>query len=501
MAVINLYSPRESWTSRSALLLWDQPKTAVITRVFVDSQPAAHAYKGGITLTGLAPDTTYQVRIETTMGDGSVLCSTPCQITTAPTGPVLNITKYGAVGDGKTLNTAAIQQAIDACPERGTVLIPAGCFVSGALFLHGAMTLHLCEGAKLLGSPDLADYPVMPYRFEGREMPGYASLINTRDGTHAGIAITGSGTIDGNGALLFPQEIPQAKTIARGRTVCIRDTDGVYLQGVVIRQSPSWCTHLIYCANVTLNGVQIDTRRDENGAIYDGIFNGDGFDPDSCRNVNVFDCMIASQDDCIAVKSGRDAEGRQVGIPSENIRITDCLFRSGFGIALGSEMSGGIRNVLIRDCTFHNAYSILSIKTPRGRGGAVEHVLCERVTHENYDQFHTDCKWFRGALYLDMYYGKDEMDLIHPQPVTDATSVIRDITIRDAHINTHTGNSIYLCGLPESHIQDVLLEDIEADGLNGMKAYMVDGLTLRNVHMHAQNGPKIESMASLIRVE
>ena len=492
MSDLHLFCPRESCTPHSALLLWDLPGDTVIVRVFLDDIPVASSIQGGCTLTGLRPETVYHARIEVTLGDQSVHCSEPCIFTTAALGKQLDITAFGACGDGTTNNTAAIQNVIDACPVNGVVVVPAGCFVTGALFLHSHMTLHLCEGARLLGSTDLADYPVMTYRFEGREEPCFAGLINTPEGNHTDISITGSGTIDGNGTSLFRQEIPYAGTVSRGRTVCLRNTERVYIQGVTIRHAPAWCTHLIYCDEITLNGVTIHTRRDETGAIYEGIFNGDGFDPDSCTQVRVFNCAIASQDDCIAVKSGRDAEGRSIGRPACDIRITDCHFYSGFGIALGSEMSGGVRNVVIRDCDFRNAYSVLSIKTPRGRGSVVENILCERLNLENFDRSHTDCKWFRGALYIDMYYGTDEVDLTTPQPVTDATPVIRNVTVRNVRLHTLTGNCIYLCGLPERPLENILLENIAAVGLYGMKAYLTTGLTLKNTQIIAMQGETLD---------
>ena len=199
----------------------------------------------------------------------------------------------------------------------------------------------------------------------------------------------------------------------------------MYLEGITVRQSPAWCVHLIYCSHVSLNGVSIFTKFDENGRRYEGIANGDGLDPDSCSYVNVFGCTIGSQDDCIAVKSGRNEEGRLVGIASEHIRVTNCTFTSGFGVAMGSEMSGGVRDCLVQDCVFSDVYSIGSIKTPRGRGSVVENIVYENLRHQNLSHEHQDCKWFRGAIYVDEFYSHDTFDTEHPEPVDEGTSVIR----------------------------------------------------------------------------
>jgi outer membrane receptor protein involved in Fe transport len=183
----------------------------------------------------------------------------------------------------------------DRCLQpRRVVLVPAGTFLSGALFLKSDMTLHLEAGAVLLGSPETGYYPVMKYRFEGRETDCYASLINTptrQGGRWRNIAITGAGTINANGVALRKAELAQGSG-KPGRAISIRDTDGLYLYGITVRQSPAWCVHVIYCTGVSLNGVNIQSQYDETGTHYPGIVNGDSFDPDSCRDVTS-SCSIA----------------------------------------------------------------------------------------------------------------------------------------------------------------------------------------------------------------
>lgn len=410
-----------------------------------------------------------------------------------------SILDFGAVGDGLTLNTAALQRAIDACGAGESVCIPAGVFRTGALFLHSDMTLHLAQGAVLLGSEDTADYPVLPYAFEGRRGHSYASLLNTIDIREAhpadtwyatghitapekrlhGLTIEGQGIIDASGAALFHKELSENSGF-RGRALALRNVDGLLLRGVTIRNSPAWCVHLMFCTNVLVDGVTIRTKYAPDGTKY-GVFNGDGLDPDSCRDVMIRDCVIESQDDCIALKSGRDAWGREIGMPTENVLIERCTFRYGFGVAMGSEMSGGIRHVTVRDCTFEDTYSLASVKAIRGRGAFIEDITYERLTHRNHSLEHRDCRWFRGAICIDQFYSHEAYDPDTPLPIDEGTPVIRSIVLRDIQSETIAGNAIFLQGLPERHLDGVTLENIRARGLTGLNIINADGVILRNV--------------------
>ncbi len=248
-----------------------------------------------------------------------------------------------------------------------------------------------------------------------------------------------------------------------------------------MRQSPAWCVHLIYCNQISLNHVAVHTKFDENGNRYKDIVNGDGFDPDSCSDVYVFNSLFASQDDCIAVKSGRDKEGRDVGIPSERIRVSNCTFTSGFGVVMGSEMSGGVRDVVVQDCVFQNVHSIASIKAPRGRGAVIEDIVYKRCTLTNLSTELTDCKWFRGALLVDQFYSHEDFDVVHPEEVTDGTPVFQNITFQDITIETVAGHAIYIVGLPESPIRNLRLHNVVAKGKYSTKISNVQGLEMTNV--------------------
>ena len=390
----------------------------------------------------------------------------------------INILDYKAVGDGKTLNTEAIQQAVDACPAGGCVYVPAGTFVTGAIYLKSDMTLYLEEGSVLLGSGDLGQYPVLDYWFEGRAAECYASLINVGnrgEGEIRNLTLEGKGKIDANGVELFHKEMEEKRGI-RGRALFLSRVTNLTIRGITVKQSPSWCVHLLYCRDVKVDDVRIFTRYDEDGRRYEGIFNGDGLDLDSCQNVEVTNCMIASQDDCIAIKSGRDEEGRKVGIPSENIHIANCTFRTGFGVAVGSEMSGGVRRVSVENCRFYDTFSVVSIKAPRGRGNVIEDIHIADCFHRNESREHKACKWFRGAIYIDQFYGCDEFDPEKKEEINEGTPKIRDIYMKNIDTETAEGHAVYIMGLPEMPVEHVVLENVQAKGPQGLFQKNVEGL-------------------------
>jgi polygalacturonase len=491
-ASVALMSPPAAQTADSIAVLWDKPAGVSVEGydVYLGRTLVATTKNTDYTLQGLAAAQEYDVSVSARVKAGKPLLSNPVRIATKSQPQVFDVTTYGAAGDGKTLNTRAIQAAIDACSPGGVVHVPAGVFLCGAIFLKSEMTLHLDEDAVLLGSLDTKDYPLMKYRFEGRETNCYASLVNTPAVNGArwrDITFDGSGTINANGSALRQKEKAEAAG-KLGRAVCIRDTDGVYLQGITVRQSPFWCVHLVYCTAVSVNGVSINTRFDEAGKKYPSILNGDGLDPDSCRDVFIFNCHIATEDDCIALKSGRDAEGRAVGIPTENVRISHCLFTHGFGVAMGSEMAGGLRNVLVEDCVFQDTFSLASVKAIRGRGNVIENITYRDCTFTNQNQEVHDSQYSRGALYVDQFYGDAKSDPHQAKPKDEATPLIRNVLFQNITLDTVAGNAIYLTGLPESPLENIRLENVTAIGKHGFIASNVNGLVLNNVSVEARDG-------------
>lgn len=405
---------------------------------------------------------------------------------------ILDITDFGAVGNGEYVCTKEIQRAIDLCPKGGCVRIPEGVFVSGALYLKSNMTLHLEKGAKLLGSSNVEDFPVKGYPYEGLDQLCYASLINTDGAPYENITISGQGVIDANGCAIFKAELSDPH-IKRGRAACIRNTKNLVIRDVTFRQSPAWCLHTIYCDGILMEGVQVHSKYNENGEKY-GMHNCDGMDIDSCQNVIIRNCLISSQDDCIAVKSGRDAEGRRVGIPSKNIVIENCKFVSGFGVAMGSEMSGGVEDVYVRNCVFEDTFSLASLKAIRGRGNYIRNIHYENCKHKNTSLEYKDTKWFRGAIYLDGFYGSGEFDADNAEAIDDGTPIIEDIYFKDLDVETVAGNVIYLYGLPERHYRNIYMENIRAHGKYGMKVKNIDNLQIKNVKVTCDEGEAIEGV-------
>lgn len=477
--------PPAAVTQSSIAVVWDRDRSVGEYSVYVNGVIYDRVCRGDCTIEGLLPGTEYEISVCGGAAKGSIKASTRAM------GGIFNVCDFGAVGDGKTINTNAVQSAVNACTRDGIVIIPSGIFVSGAIYLKSDMSLMLQDGAVLLGSEDPGDYPIKRYRWEGREALCYSSLINVdfeNKGRFKNITIEGKGKIDASGSALLVNELALNKA-ARGRAVCIRNTDGVYYKDITVKQSPAWCVHSIYCKGVSANNIKIYTRYDEDRSkIYGHIFNGDGFDPDSCSDVYVFNSVIASQDDCIAIKSGRDGEGRTVGIPSENVRITDCRFQSGFGVAVGSESSGGVRNVLVRDCEYEHVYSIASIKAPRGRGSVIENIIYENCSGDYNDDEIRDCEWFRGGIYVDNFYSVKEFDPSAREPVTEATPKIRDVTFKNISMKNKVSNAIYLAGLPESPLENINLKNVTAKGARGMKAYNINGLNMENVSIEAGDG-------------
>ena len=406
-------------------------------------------------------------------------------MTTEVPGQVISAADAGLIPDRKDpetvrRNTQVLQKAIDACPSGGTICVPAGVYVCGALFLHGEMNLHLEKGAVLKASDDPAAFPPFEYRYEGILQKNYACLINTRPWEpNQNLRITGEGTIHANGKVLFPKELdsPEAN---RSNAVCIQNTEELYLEGITIREAPFWCLHSVFCNHVTMYGIHIITGRDENGADY-GQFNGDGIDPDSCSHVAILNSVIESQDDCIAIKAGRYAEGRKVGIPSEHLRISNCSFHGGFGVAVGSESSAGIRDVLVQDCTFTDSFSIGSVKNRRGKSGYIENIIYDSCTLVDRNPKIRECEWFRGAINIDQTYGTDNPDLVHPAPVDDDTPYIGRITFRNIRVSNPYAKPIYICGLPERHINGVTLENIDAEGKDGCIIINADHVRMNEV--------------------
>jgi exo-poly-alpha-galacturonosidase len=480
----NLLSPSYAKTDTSALLIWDKPSNIYSMSdfssycVFRNGVQIAETTKLGYTATGLTANSSYSFTVRTKNLSGTLSSdSNTLSVTTKSTGPVYNITSYGAVGDGQTINTQAIQNAINACSSGGTVLIPSGTFVSGALFLKSNMTLKIASGGVLKGSSNPSDYlPLIPCRFEGFELDCYASLLTLgsrdNDGPYniSNVTICGEGTIDGNGYDLGNSEKTASGNRSRGRTICMMDAQNVYVQGLTVSYGPAWTVHAIYCDSLTFDGLSLVSKN----ATY-RIANGDGIDPDSSTNVNIFNCYFKTGDDSIAIKSGKNNEGYTIGRSTEYIRVTDCVIDgSNGGIVIGSEMSGSVRHVLVQNCSINNlSWEGLDIKSNVVRGGIVEDVTYKDITMSNN----------RLAIRLTMNYSVNNDGTPAPVP-----PIIRNINYQNVNCTSGATTAIQIDGLSNSILNNVYLKDCAITSTNGVTVNYADTVTFDNVVINNSTG-------------
>lgn len=377
-AIQNLISPRETETDNSITVLWNKPlyfNNIKDYAIYLNGTCIGHSKITNYTISRLKPNREYSVSIVTVDLDGkNSVSSKPLKVKTKPLGKIFNVLNYGAKPDSNTVNTRAIQKAIDDCSVGGTVYIPAGTFISGALFLKSNMTLYIAKGGVLKGSLNTEDYlPMIKTRFEGWEFQAFASLITAGKLDSKGpynvknLSIRGEGKISGGGASLGKAMTANNASGARGRgrLICLMNCENVNIQGLTIEESPCWTIHYTYSKNVTCNGSNIVSTAP----------NGDGIDPDSSENSYIFNCTFSTGDDCIAIKSGKNPEGNVVARPCENVYISNCNFIQGHSLAIGSEISGGIKNVQVTDCELGNLWYGLQVKTTQKRGGYVEDLL------------------------------------------------------------------------------------------------------------------------------
>lgn len=385
------------------ILYWEKSAAAVACsyEVWCNDRKAGTTAKTHFTMEGLAPDTSYTVQIKQ-VSKGEVLAESPKQqLTTALSKKKLDVTKapYCAVGDGVSMNTEALQQAIDDCGAQEAVYLPAGVYLTGALRLHDDMELYLDQGAVLQGTDKPEDYlPKIWSRFEGTELSCYSSLLNLGELDHKGgynchnVIIRGGGTIASGGQTLAERiialekenlkdylaslgdkvlECEKPETIpgrVRPRLINMSNCENIIIGGVTLKNGASWNVHMIYSASIVTFGCTF---------FSENVWNGDGWDPDSSTDCTIFDCTFYTGDDSVAIKSGKNSEGNQINRPTKHIRIFDCRAAYGHGITIGSEMSGGVEDVHIWDCDMSNSLCGIEIKGTQKRGGYVRNVRVE----------------------------------------------------------------------------------------------------------------------------
>jgi polygalacturonase len=414
-----------------------------------------------------------------------------------------DVTRYGAVGDGKTPGGEAIARAIDACARAGggRVVVPAGEYLTGAIHLKSNVNLHVAEGATLLFSTDPRDYmPVVFSRWEGVECMNYSPLIYAYEQTN--IAVTGKGTLDGQAdnehwwpwkgdadggyveggphQSLFRERLfnmsshgvpPEKRIMGDGsylRPPLLQTyrCENVLIEGVTIKRTPFYAIHPVLSRNVTVRGVTVDSHGP----------NSDGCDPESSRDVLIENCVFDNDDDCLAIKSGRNIDGRRVDTPAENIVIRNCTMIGGHGaLVVGSEMSGGVRNVFIEDCTVKgpSVDQGIRLKTNSVRGGTIENIYVRNVIFKDLSH---------AVFLVDFYYEEGDTGPYTP--------IVRNIHL-DNIASDRSRFAIFARGYARSPIHNVYFNDCRFDGAeNGSILQDIDGLHAVNVTV---NGQRFES--------
>jgi polygalacturonase len=414
----------------------------------------------------------------------------------APTGH-FNVRAFGATGDGVQKDTAAIARAIAACAQAGggVVEFPAGRYLTGTIRLQSHIVLHVGPGATILGSPDVADYPIVPNPWgpDDWQGPTQMSALIYADGAE-NIGLTGLGTIDGQGLiwwkrLWFTDQDSKAKRDVSGvdpadaayvkkhggrpRLIRLVNCRHVRIADLTLRNSPRWTVHPLFCDHVTITGVTI--LNPESSA------NTDGINPESCRFVHIANCHIDTGDDAITLKSGHNAVGRRKARPTENVTITNCTIRRAHGaITIGSEMSGDVRNVTVSNCVFTGTEKGLRIKSNRDRGGVVERIRIANIVMQDVVE--------AINLVTSYYSGDTPGEMV---PVGEGTPRFRDIHLSDV-IARGSRRAGQITGLREMPIQDVSLHNIRISANTGFVLQDATGIRLTDVQIDVKGGPALK---------
>ena len=394
-----------------------------------------------------------------------------------------NILEFGAVGDGITNNTNAILKAIDSCNKvgGGKVIIPSGKFLTGPIHLKSNVNLHLEEDAEVLFSTNYKDYlPLVHTSYEGQELMNYSPLIYAYK--QKNIAVTGKGTFNGqaNNTNWWPWSgkdeygyvkgtasqhdsinLPRLWEMAENNTplpdrifgegyqlrplfIQPFECENILIQGVTFTNAPFWVIHPIKSNYIRVDGVTVNSHGPNN----------DGCDPEYSKNIHITNCIFNTGDDCIAIKAGRNNDGRRVNIPSENIVIENCDMKDGHGgVVLGSEISAGVRNVFVRNCKMDspNLDRAIRIKTNTLRGGFVENLYVKNIQVGQVKE---------ALLKINTYYGT------YANQEGNFIPSIKNIYLEDIQVENSGKFGILIQGRPESPVQNVTLTNVTIFYLN-----------------------------------
>jgi polygalacturonase len=409
--------------------------------------------------------------------------------------------KYGAVGDGKTLNTKAIQAAIDAAAKKGGVVqLAPGQYLTGSIFLKKGVTLQLDKGVTLLGSQDLKDYPDIDTRVAGVEMKWPAALVNIIG--QENVAITGQGTIDGQGKPFWDKYWEMRKEYQpkglrwivdydakRPRTLVVANSENVTLKGITLQRAGFWTVHILYSTHVTADGLTVRNNIGGHGPSTDGI------DIDSSSYVLVQNCDIDCNDDNFCLKAGRDWDGLRVNRPTEYVLIQNCVAGAGGGLfTCGSETSGSIRHVIARGLKAKGTKVGLNFKSAITRGGTVEDILLENIELDSVKAaVQMTLNWNPTYSYSTLPAGYTESTLpehwkkmlakVEPER---GLPHFKNITIRNVKA-TNSQTAILAEGQANSLIENVTLENITVTAAKAGTISYGKGWRVQNVNIKAAN--------------
>lgn len=477
-----------------------------------------------------------QIRTSAQLYSGVEFAMSPIAEPSIPAHTV-RLTDFGAVPDGVTLCTDAFHAAFAALSEQGggRLIVPAGTWLTGPIVLQSNIEIHTEAGALVRFSTDKSLYPLVETEFEG--YPTFRCQSPISGHNLKNIAFTGKGVFDGSGEVWrpvkrdklterqwkelvgsggvvrpdgkvwYPSEqylkaeqgaemnVPahlrtakdheSIKDFLRPVMVNLVRCQGVLLDGPTFQNSPAWCIHPLFCEDVIIRNLNVRNPWFSQ--------NGDGLDIDSCKNVVVYDSTFDVGDDAICIKSGKNKPGRDRNFPTENVVVKNCVVYHGHGgVTVGSEMSSGVRNLHVSNCTFIGTDVGLRFKSNRGRGGVVEQVFISDIRMTNIPA---------QAISFDLYYGGMSpiaalkagkfSQSSEAQPVTEETPQFRDIHMRNITING-AFIGVLLQGLPEMPLENVVIENLQLQAENGIICKDAKGITLRNVSLTAEKTPMIE---------
>jgi len=385
------------------------------------------------------------------------------------------VTQFGAIGDGQTLNTKSIQMAINKCEADGggVVVISQGVFLSGSIFMKQGVDLRIEKGGVLKGTTNLKDYQVVATRWEGVEQDWTSALVNIFNINN--FTVSGEGEIDGSGEQWV--ELNKNKKIVsangrlaygRPRLIAIQNCRNAEISDLNLKNQACWGLFILYSENIKVENLTI--RAEHNIPMSDGI------DVDSSKDIHITGCDIDVNDDCIAIKSGKDEDGRRVNRPCESVLIEKCIFRYGHGgVSMGSEISGGIHNVTIQNCVMEaDNWAPIRFKCQPSRGGVVEDIIYRDII----------LKDTRKAFEFNM-----EWRMVNPKPASDPLPVFRNVKIINVSGTTSTVGNMH--GLKDSPIKNVVFENCNITAKRGFVLDNVEDVNILGLNIHVSEGEPV----------